>query len=133
VPHYRMVVKYWSIDPDISPDCRQDLEIKNETVLMEFENTCGGLKNQSISNVFHMFKRFVGSGPTRPEASDGCRYYIVDAAFDKKLGYPQFLETKLIYELPERKHYFAWNVEINCLMIGPPVYGFEVISFTELP
>ncbi len=128
---YRMTATYAGTYPGIGGGCRQEVEIYQERVVAVIENTCSETWSMTVTDIFELIQHFVGTGPTRPEASDGCNYYIVDAVYHAELGYPLNIENRLIgterrfFKVLSRSNY-------SCLAILPPLYRIEIESLVPL-
>ena len=124
--HYRMVAYY----NYLVGGCSEDVEIQNERVVKVYETDCNSAELFTVSDVFAMFDDFVGYGPRRPEASDSCHYYYVNAEFDPHTGYPRYLKNHLA-DVPTRGLYVA-PPTFSCLAILPPHYTAVIESLTPL-
>lgn len=128
--HYRLVAEYFhQVDY-----CREDVEVRNERVVNVFEaESCEAFGFLSVSELFDMFERFVGSGATRPPAGNGCEYYYVDAVYDAQLGYPHSLHTRTILNISERNRYVSQDKTFSCLLNLPAQFTLNIESVTPLP
>jgi hypothetical protein len=128
--HYRLVAEY-SHQIDY---CFEDVEVRNEMVVNVYEEKrCEGFGFMSVTDLFEMFERFVGSEATRPPAGNGCEYYYVDAVYDAQLGYPHSLQTRTILNISEREQYVSHDSTFSCLLNLPPQYTLNIESVTPLP
>jgi hypothetical protein len=130
IPHYRLVAEY----SHQMSYCREDVEVRDEKVVNVFEEEgCEAFGFLSVSELFDMFERFVGSEATRPPISNGCEYYYVEAVYDKQLGYPHFLQTRGILNISERKQYISYDKAFSCLLNLPPQYRLNIESVAPFP
>lgn len=128
---YRMIASYTGIDPGIGLECRQEIEIYQDRVVEVIQNDCNETWLMTVDSIFALFQSFVGSGSSRVEASNRCSYYIVDAKYNHELGYPIFIENRLI-GTKERYRYIYLETEFACLAVGPPLYTIEIESLIPL-
>ena len=128
---YRMIASYAGTDPGIGSGCRQEVEVYQDHVVAVLENDCSETWSMTVDGIFRFFQSVVGTETSRAEASDGCHYYIVDARYHDELGYPVFIENRLVgsevrYEFVYRRTSYA------CLAILPPIYRIEIESLIPL-
>ena len=129
--HYRLVASYrW----EVVGGCAEDVEVLNERVIRTYRSDCEGSGILTVSKIFDMFQDFVGHGSTRPQATDGCRFYYVSAIFDRETGYPLYMKSHLI-SAPTRGLYISLEQSFSgqgCLTIGVLALTATIESVTPL-
>jgi len=128
---YRMIASYTGADPHIGSACRQEIEVYQDQVVEVIQNDCNETWLKTVDSIFALFQKIVGTGPNRVEASDGCRYHVVDAKYDHELGYPIFIENRLVHA-KERYRYIYRETTKLCLTIGPALYTIKIESLIPL-
>jgi hypothetical protein len=126
--HYRLVASYSSN----SPECRQEVEVQDERVVRVLSNECAPTWTFAITDIFDLFEPLVGTDPTQRSRSGPCSFFVVDAVYDDRLGYPLRIESREFQGIHERGRYLSYRAP-ECWLNAIPAYRVIVETLQFLP
>ncbi len=129
--HYRMTASYygnWS-------QCYYDIEVSQNRITRFFSFSClssAESKTFTVDSIFEYFERYATQ---RVCSSNGCYCegnYVVRAAYDQALGYPQRITTEFHRDWVDDLTHGKIGVQ-ECLRTDPVVERFDRINVVILP
>jgi hypothetical protein len=133
--HYRMTVEQDGLGG--FPICQQQVEVKDETIVRVLSNTCesGDISGEplTISQIFALFRADAIDRTCGPNGCSCDGIIQVDATYDPIVGYPRWIETKLV---PDWLNVSYWQVHLTggaCTLIGLRNSRVAIVAFESLP